>query len=92
MSRALHDLTGFEGRCDASDLTVERGSTPPNRDPAIYAFRRRCLGLGEHCSEAGAFNLVVVGGGISGPCAALSGARLDLTVALIQDRPVLRRQ
>jgi hypothetical protein len=37
----------------------------------------------------GPFDLVVVGGGIAGTCAAISGARLGLQVALIQDRPVL---
>lgn len=32
---------------------------------------------------------MVVGGGIAGTCAALSGARNGLRVALVQDRPVL---
>ena len=39
--------------------------------------------------SAGDFDLVVVGGGIAGTCAALSAARLGLQVALVQDRPVL---
>jgi succinate dehydrogenase/fumarate reductase flavoprotein subunit len=34
-------------------------------------------------------DLVVVGGGLSGVCAALAAARLGLKVALVQDRPVL---
>ena len=34
-------------------------------------------------------DLVVVGGGLSGVCAALAAARLGLSVALVQDRPVL---
>jgi NADPH-dependent 2,4-dienoyl-CoA reductase/sulfur reductase-like enzyme len=33
--------------------------------------------------------VVVVGGGMAGVCAAVSAARAGLTVALIQDRPVL---
>jgi hypothetical protein len=35
------------------------------------------------------FDFVVVGGGIAGVCASIAAARRGLTVALIQDRPVL---
>ena len=35
------------------------------------------------------YDLVVVGGGLSGVCAAVSAARLGCSVALVQDRPVL---
>ena len=55
----------------------------------MAAFRRKCLGLPEKPEPAGEFDLVVVGGGIAGTCAALAAARLGLNVALIQDRPVL---
>jgi len=86
---ALHDLTGFEGRCDALLFTSDPGLVPPDRDPAMAAFRRKVLGLPERPEEAGSFDLVVVGGGMAGTCAALSAARLGLKVALVQDRPVL---
>ena len=90
---ALHDLTGFEGRCDAilfsRDLQLAPQFTPPNGDPEMAAFRRACLGFSEQPDPAGEFDLVVVGGGIAGTCAALAAARLGLAVALIQDRPVL---
>jgi len=86
---ALHDLTGFEGRCDAVLLARDEKFTPPNRDPEMVAFRRACLGLPEQPESAGEFDFVVTGGGIAGTCAALSAARLGLSVALIQDRPVL---
>jgi len=86
---ALHDLTGFEGRCDAIVLTTETDFTPPNQEPAMGQFRRKLLGLPDEPPEAGEYDLVVVGGGIAGTCASLSAARLGLTVALIQDRPVL---
>jgi len=86
---ALHDLTGFEGRCDAIVLTTEADFTPPNQEPAMGQFRRKLLGLPDEPPEAGEYDLVVVGGGIAGTCASLSAARLGLTVALIQDRPVL---
>ncbi|MHB1035189.1 MAG: FAD-dependent oxidoreductase [Pirellulales bacterium] len=88
-SVALHDLTGFEGRCDAIVFSDEPGFAPPNEPAAMAAFRRKALGLPDRPAEAGTFDLVVVGGGVAGTCAAVSAARLGLGVALIQDRPVL---
>lgn len=86
---ALHDLTGFEGRCDAILLARDASFAPPNRDPVMAAFRRQCLGLSDQPAPAGEYDFVVAGGGIAGTCAALSAARLGLEVALVQDRPVL---
>jgi hypothetical protein len=86
---ALHDLTGFEGRCDALLFARDQKFTPPNADPEMAAFRRACLGLPEQPEPAGEFDFVVTGGGIAGTCAALAAARLGLKVALVQDRPVL---
>ena len=88
---ALEDLTGFEGRCDAI-LLVKDGpeSDPPPNDPApLQAFRDACAGRPSTPPDAGAFDLVVAGGGYAGLCAAISAARLGLKVALVQDRPVL---
>lgn len=85
---ALHDLTGFNGRCDAIFFTM--GGTPPPDDLAKLAvFRKKMLKLPSKPVRAGKFDLVVVGGGIAGTSAAISAARLGLKVALIQDRPVL---
>ncbi len=77
---ALHDLTGFDGRCAAIAFT--RGSRAPVEDG--------------HGGEGGRgdptprnFDLVVAGGGIAGTCAALAAARQGLAVALIHDRPML---
>ena len=86
---ALHDLTGFEGRCDAIALSTDAAWRPPNVDPEMAAWRRACLGQPEQPEAAGSFDLVVVGGGMAGTCAALSAARGGLRSALIQDRPVL---
>jgi len=86
---ALHDLTGFEGRCDAIVLSADADFVPPEARHELEGFRREHLGSLETPIERGPFDLVVVGGGIAGTCAALSAARLGLTVALIQDRPVL---
>ncbi|MFP4055993.1 MAG: FAD-dependent oxidoreductase [Candidatus Brocadiia bacterium] len=86
---ALHDLTGFEGRCDAIVFTTEPDFVPPNGLDELAAFRKEALGLPEKPEEAGHYDLVVIGGGVAGTCAAVSAARLDLKVALIQNRPVL---
>jgi len=86
---ALHDLTGFEGRCDAIVFTTDTGFTPPNVGEQMADFRRKALGLPDEPEDAGNFDMVVVGGGIAGTCTAVSAARLGLQVALIQNRPVL---
>ena len=89
VSLALHDLTGFEGRCDAVFLTTSRDASPPNQMPEMCSWRRRLLKLPETPEDAGQYDLVVVGGGMAGCCAAVSAARLNLKVALVQNRPVL---
>ena len=86
---ALHDLTGFEGRCDAIVFSPDTNFEPPNADPKMDAFRRRLSNIPDQPDDAGQFDLVVVGGGIAGTCASLSAARAGLSVALVQDRPVL---
>jgi hypothetical protein len=70
-------------------FTLDKVGPPPNEDPALAAFRRRLLGLPDQPDDAGTFDLVVVGGGMAGCCAAVSAARFGCRVALIQDRPVL---
>lgn len=84
---SLHDLTGFNGRCDAIYFTTESGTTPPEEKVALRNFRDRLLNI--EVKSAGNFDYVVVGGGVAGTSAALSAARLGLKVALIQNRPVL---
>ena len=85
----LHDLTGFEGRCDAVLFCRDTKFQPPNKSKALAEFRRRVLGLAVEPAKGGDYDLVVVGGGIAGTCAAVSAARLGLSVALVQDRPML---
>ncbi len=89
ISVALHDLTGFNGRCDAILFTNSPSFIPPDKLDAMTAFRKQQLKLTDAPAEANNFDLVVVGGGIAGTCAAISASRMGLKVALIQDRPVL---
>ena len=84
----LHDLTGFEGRCDAIILSSDPNFTPPKGD-ALKAWRRAKLGTDGPPTDQGKYDLVIVGGGVAGCCTAISAARLGLDVALIQNRPVL---
>ena len=71
---ALHDLTGFDGRCDAVCLTTGAKPQRPNVKRDVQRVSA---------------DFVVCGGGIAGTCAAISAARLGLKVALVQDRPML---
>ena len=85
---SLHDLTGFNGRCDAIFFTKDKSFVPPTGEKELSEFRNKLLGIGLP-KESGDFDLVVVGGGAAGICAAVSASRLGLKVALINDRPVL---
>lgn len=86
---SLHDLTGFDGRCDAIVFSNDPDFSPSNKTEELNSFRKKSLGLPETPQDAGKFDLVIIGGGVAGTCAAISAARLGLKVALIHDRPVL---
>jgi hypothetical protein len=88
LTLALHDLTGFDGRCDAIYFTQD-DKPPPNDQAVLPNWRRRLLGLPEHPPVKSGYDLVVVGGGYAGMGAAISAARMGCKVALIEDRPVL---
>ncbi len=86
----LHDLTGFDGRCDALFFTTDMDFRPSNEpDSRMAAWRRKLLGIPETPPSAGNFDVMVAGGGVAGCSAALVAARLGLRVALVQNRPVL---
>ncbi len=87
----LRDLTGFDGRCDAV-LFVRDGKpsfAPPNDLAGMEPFRRKIMGFPDQPKDQGEYDLVVVGGGFSGICAAVAASRLGLKAALVQNRPVL---
>ena len=79
---ALHDMTGFDGRCDKIAI-MPAGSGVDAIDAAVAAAQADCA------AKVHESDLVVVGGGIAGICAAVSAARGGLKVALVHDRPVL---
>jgi len=89
VSLGLHDLTGFNGRCDAIVFSKDSSFRPPNDKKTLAPFRQRALGLAPVPRDAGDFDLVVIGGGVAGTTTAVSAARLGVKVALIQNRPVL---
>jgi hypothetical protein len=84
----LHDLTGFNGRCDAIYFTKDKSDIPPNELGALDGLRAKLLGLDQTPKES-PYDFVVIGGGMAGTCAAISAARNGVKVALIQNRPVL---
>ena len=86
---ALHDLTGFEGRCEAILFCKDTNFKPSNDLETLTKFRRQLLGLPKKPENGGEFDLIVSGGGLAGICAAISAARNGIKVALVQDRPVL---
>ena len=86
----LHDLTGFDGRCDAIYFTDDiNASAPPADESALALWRVAQKGEDTVPALTEGYDFVVVGGGIAGTCAALAAAEKDLRVVLIQDRPVL---
>ena len=88
MTISLHDLTGFNGRCDALYFTPENNDVPPNDLESLDEMRAQLLGLSLE-PEIQEFDFVVIGGGMAGTCAAIAAARLGVQVALVQNRPVL---
>ncbi len=85
---SLHDLTGFNGRCDALYFTSKTDDIPPNTNEGLDQLRGKLLKLNKEPIES-TFDFVVIGGGMAGTCAAISAARLGVKVALIQNRPLL---
>lgn len=85
----LHDRTGYFGRCDALLLTTDLGYQPLEKVETLTLERARLTGLSLDPADEGQYDVVVVGAGAAGCCAALASARLGASTALVQDRPVL---
>lgn len=84
---ALHDITGFNGRCDAIYITVS-AEVPDSDIDSLDELRKR-LNWKQIDTENKKYDLVVVGGGIAGICTAISAIRSGVSVALINDRMLL---
>ena len=78
---ALHDLTGFDGRCAG----VVFAADAQERVPPVGAIKCDAAKVAETVEA----DFVVVGGGLPGTCAAVAAARRGLKTVLVQDRPVL---
>ncbi|MCK6489086.1 MAG: FAD-dependent oxidoreductase [Planctomycetes bacterium] len=85
---ALHDLTGFNARCDALWLTTDPVARPPEGGAELAAFRSAQAGIAV-VDEPQVFDLAVAGGGIAGTCAALAALATGARVLLVHDRAVL---
>jgi hypothetical protein len=86
---ALRDLSGYYGRCDALILTTDLDYVPPADVQAIQRERARLTGLSLQPRSGGQFDVIVVGAGAAGSCAAIASARMGASTALVQNRPVL---
>lgn len=85
----LEDLTGFDGRCDAVFFTKEESPTLPSDDLAeLSVWKDRLTGRVSLEVEEGTYDVVIIGGGLSGCGAALAARKHGLKVALVQDRPL----
>ena len=85
---SLHDLTGFEGRCDAIYFTSDRDEKlPEGKLLKEWRIQQTRKNLGK--IQTLHYDFVVVGGGIAGTAAAMTAAEHGLKVALIHDRSVL---
>lgn len=86
---SLHDLTGFDGRCDALYFSRSRF---PGLDASPEGLEKLRLMMNPKRNTPvldEQYDFVVVGGGIAGICAAVSAARLGLKTAIVNNRPVL---
>ncbi|MGI6573868.1 MAG: FAD-dependent oxidoreductase [Fermentimonas sp.] len=87
MEIALHDLSGFNGRCDAIFITNDHELVPPNDLLSLKLFREQFNP--SPIKEYNHFDLIVVGGGIAGISTAISAARNGCKVALVHNREIL---
>lgn len=74
---ALHDLTGFNGRCDVIGFT--QSEQPPELTERHVVSDIQTV----------SYDFIVVGGGVAGTCTALAAARSGVNTLCLQDRDIL---
>ena len=83
------DTKGWFGRFAAVLITNDYDFTPSPELQKLKVLRSHFLGLKPETEFLGHFDFVVVGGGVAGVVVAVAAARYGLSVALINDRPLL---
>ncbi len=83
----LKDMSGFNGRVDAIYIS-DKKIAPPTEVGALTAWRRSINNMAAIPSIQQDYDFVVIGGGISGMCAAMAAARQGMQVVLVNDRPL----
>ena len=86
---SLNDLTGFEGRCSAVYFSKDANDVPPIDSQVLPQWRREKVGLSSTAEEKGHYDLIIIGGGMSGCGAAIAADSMGVKVAIIHNRPVL---
>lgn len=86
---ALHDLTGYFGRCASILITNDFDYTPPREIDRLQRDRARIKGLNPDIAFGGQYDVIVAGGGPGGVPAAIAAARMGAKVLLLQNRSML---
>jgi len=86
---ALHDLTGYFGRCASILITNDFDYTPSREIERIHKDRARIRGLSTEEAFGGQYDVIVAGGGPGGVPAAIAAARKGMKTLLIHNRPML---
>ena len=85
---SLKDMTGLFSRCSSIILTRDLSYLPPEME-AFPVERAKLIGQPIISGDKGSYDVIVVGAGPAGCCAAIAAARMGVKTALVNDRPVV---